>query len=85
MPIHIKFEIIHIEILQIFRTSFNINTLSEKKNFCHGFSPFFNGLSQTPIPHPLNNQNPVVTKKFLGNAPSAMAMEFQPICKKYTL
>ena len=28
------------QILQTFRTSFNINTLTEKKYFCHGFSFF---------------------------------------------
>ena len=27
-------------------------------------------------PHPLSNQNPLVTKKFFGNAPLAMAMKF---------
>ena len=30
---------INFQILQIFRTSFNINTLTEK-SFCHGFSFF---------------------------------------------
>ena len=27
-------------------------------------------------PHPLSNQNPLVTKNFFGNAPLAMAMKF---------
>ena len=31
---------INFQILQIFRTSFNISTLTEKKYICHGFSFF---------------------------------------------
>ena len=44
---------INFQILQIFRTSFNINTLTEKKIFVMDF-PFFNGLSQPfhPVPSP---------------------------------
>ena len=40
---------INFQILQIFRTLFNINTLTEKKVFVMNF-PFFNGLSQSPTP-----------------------------------
>ena len=79
---------INFQISQIFRTSFNINILTEKKYFCHGFSFFLmNYLKlppQTPK-QPYNNQNPVVTKKFFGNALLAMTMKCQPFSKKYTL
>ena len=43
---------------QIFRTSLNIIL---KKDFRHKFS-FFNGFTQTS--HPLNDQNPLITKVF---------------------
>ena len=42
---------------------------------------FFNRLSHTPTPTLYNNQNPLVTKKFFGNAPLAMAMKFQLFVK----
>ena len=52
---------INFQISQIFRTLFKINTLTEKKVLSWIFL-FFNGFSQTPTPHPLNDQNSLVTK-----------------------
>ena len=73
---------INFQILHISRTSFNINTLTEKKYFCHGFSLFLMDYLRPPPRPPYNNQNPLVTKKFFRNAPLAMAMKFQPFRKK---
>ena len=56
MPINFQF-------LQIFRTSFNINTSTEKNIFVHGFSFFLMDYLKPPPPHPLNDENPPVTKK----------------------
>ena len=41
---------INFQILEIFRTSFNINTLTEKKYFCHGFSFFLMDYLKPPLP-----------------------------------
>ena len=51
---------INFQFLQIFRTSFNINTLTEKNIYITDF-PFFP--ISNPYPHPLTDQNLTVTKK----------------------
>ena len=73
---------INFQFLQTSKTSFNINTLTEKKCFCHGFSFSLMDYLRPPPPPLYNNQNPPQTKKFSANAPLAMAMKFQLFCKK---